>query len=137
MRRLVVCALMALVAACGDTKTPTLPTPNIVTDTFTNPSPLTPNGAFAHTFTTTTGGAVAATMTTVAPDATKVIGFQLGIWTPATSACSAILSNDAALQGSLLAANAASAGTYCIRVYDVGTITADAPVSYTVTVTHP
>jgi hypothetical protein len=136
MRRLVLCALLAL-AACGDTQTPTNPTPTIVTDTFANATPLGPNGAFAHSFTTATSGPVVATLTTVKPDATKVIGFQMGLWTASTSTCSAIQSNDAAIQGAQFAANATSAGSYCVRLYDVGTVKADAPVTYTVTVTHP
>jgi len=135
MRRLVLCALMAL-AACGGSTSPTAPTPTPITEPpFTNT--LAPNGAFTHTFPTTTSGTVTATLTAVTPDATKVIGFQMGIWTAATSTCSAVLSNDAAVQGAVLAASAATAGTYCVRLYDVGTITANAPISYSVTVVHP
>ena len=136
MRRLVLCALVAL-SACGGSSTPTTPTPTIVTDTFTNPSPLGPNGAFTHTFSTAAAGTVTATLTTVAPDSTVVLGFQMGIWTSATSTCSAVLSNDAAVQGSLLSASAASAGTYCVRIYDIGKISADKPTNYTITVGHP
>jgi hypothetical protein len=137
MRRFVLCALVALAASCGGNSTPTVPTPTIVTDTFKNDTALGPNGAFSHTFTTATTGLVTATLTTVSPDATKIVGFQMGIWTAATNTCSAIQSNDAAVQGAVFGATANSAGTYCVRVYDVGQITADAPVSYTVTVSHP
>ena len=136
MRRLVLCVLLAL-SACGGDTNPTTPTPTIVTDTFTNPSPLGPNGAFTHTFSTVAAGVVTATLTTISPDATKAVGFQLGIWTAATNTCTAVISNDLALQGAVDSATAQSAGTYCVRVYDVGQITADAPVSYTVTVSHP
>jgi hypothetical protein len=137
MRRLVFCALVAL-TACGGSTTPVTPTPTIVTDTFTNnTTPLAPNGAFSYSFSTTTSGTVTATLTSVLPDATKVIGFQMGIWTAATNTCTAVQSNDAALQGAVFTATASTAGTYCVRVYDIGQITADAPVTFVVTVSHP
>jgi hypothetical protein len=136
MRRLVLCALVALTAACGDT--PTIPTPpslNPVTETFTNT--LAPNGAFTNPFTAASPGMITATLTTIAPDTTVAVGFTLGTWNASTSVCSATLSNDLAIQGSALTATAQTAGLYCVRVFDVGKVTAATPTTYTVTVTHP
>jgi len=139
MRRSMICgwalgALMAL-TACGSTTTPAQPTPNPVTETFSNT--LAPNGAFTHTFTASASGTVTATLTSVTPDNTVSIGFSMGTWLAATSTCSAVLANDAAVQGATLSASAATSGNFCVRLYDVGHVTADKPETYTVTVTHP
>ena len=137
MRRFVLCALVALMtAACGDTPTvPTLPNTNPVTETFSNT--LAPNGAFTNPFTVNGPGPVTATLTTIAPDTTVAVGFTLGTWNATTSVCSATLSNDLAIQGSALTATAQTAGVYCVRVFDVGKVTAGTSTTYTVTVTHP
>jgi hypothetical protein len=134
VRGILLCALTALAAACGSS-TPTTPTPpTLVTDTFTGT--LTQNGGITHQFTITASGTVTATLTSVGPDSTKTIGFSLG--TLIGTVCQASLANDAALQTNALQGNGTPGGTFCVRVYDVGSITADTgPFTYTVTVTHP
>jgi hypothetical protein len=139
MRRLTVqgillCAVVALAGACGSS-TPTTPTPPpLVTDTFTGT--LTQNGGVTHQFTASTTGTVTATLSAVVPDSTKTIGFSIGELI--SSACQARLANDAAVQGFTLSAQAMTQGTYCLRIYDVGSVTAETgPFTYTVTVTHP
>lgn len=134
VRGLLLCALTAVAGACGST-TPTTPTPPpTVTDTFTGT--LTQNDGVTHQFTISAAGTVTATLTSVGPDSTKTIGFSMG--TLIGSFCQIVLANDAAVQGSALPANGTPGGTFCVRVYDVGSITAETgPFTYTVTVTHP
>jgi hypothetical protein len=133
---LLLCAIGALTPACGDTTTPAKPTPTPVTEPFSGT--LTTNGAFTHQFSVTAAGTVTVTLTTVSPDATVAIGFQLGTWNSISLTCQAVISNDAALQGAVETGNAVTAGTFCVRIYDAtGTVKADTPVNYTVTVTHP
>ena len=115
------------------TTTTTAPTLGPLTDTFTGT--LSVNSAQSFPFAVTAGGTVSATLASVAPDATLVIGLSLGTWNGAN--CAIVLSNDAALQGNTITGTASNAGNLCVRIYDVGHVTATAPVSYTVSVSHP
>ena len=134
--RILLCLLALAPAACSNNSTATIPTPVITTDTFTGT--LNQNSAVTNTFTTKTAGPVSATLTTVAPDATLRMGFSLGTYNTTLGVCQIVLDNPLALQGAILSGTASTAGTYCIRVYDIGQITADnGPFSFTLTVVHP
>jgi len=114
--------------------TPTNPT--IFTDTFTGT--LSQNGSFTHSFTTASLGAVTVTIVSLTPNASQIVGLSLGVWNG--SACSTSpqtggSSSDTATSGSSITLNASAAGSLCVRLYDVGFITA--PVLYTSQVTHP
>jgi hypothetical protein len=137
-------ALAALAGGCGGTTTPTTPTVNPTTDTFTGT--LAPANANTHTFFTFAGGSVTATLTAVGPDPTQTIGFSLGTFNATTSVCTVVLDNSAALQAFKFTATASTLGTFCVRVYDngsvktlsdAGTISDGNPFTYTVTVVHP
>ena len=125
------------VSACSNSDTTstttTSPTLGILTDTFTGT--LNVNGAQSFPFAVTAAGTVSATLASVAPDATLVVGLSLGTWNGAN--CAVVLSNDAALQGNTITGTASNAGNLCVRIYDVGKVTAAATVSYTVSVSHP
>ncbi len=126
-------AAATLIAGCGsDTTTPTIPTPNPVTETFTGT--VAQNSVTIQPFTATAAGAVTATLTTLGPLSTITMGFSLGTYSGTT--CQVVLDNAAAVQGSILTATAATQGTFCARVYDVGNITAGTTVSFTLTVVH-
>jgi hypothetical protein len=124
-------------AGCNDDtpETPTTPTnpttPLTFTETFTGT--LNTNGAASSPFTAKTGGTVTATLTTVAPDATVAVGIFLGTWTG--SACQVVVANDNALQGAIVSGTVTSAASLCVRIYDVGKVTA--PLNYTITVVRP
>lgn len=136
------CAMAALAGACGDTTTaPTAPvTP--VTETFDGT--LNPAGVNVHPVVAAlTGGALTVTLNAVGPDATKTVGFSLGTFNPTLNVCTVVFDNPAALQGAVFNTTASTAGFYCVRMYDNGTVTtaaADgsaASFTYTVTVVHP
>jgi hypothetical protein len=135
MSRFTLAALVATalsMSACGsDTPTtPTTPTlPTSVTDTFSGT--LTRNGASTFPFSVSSAGAVYVTLTSVA-DSSMLVGLSLGTWNGA--ACTTVISNDAAVQGTSLAGSATGVGTLCTRVYDVGKV-AD-PLDYQLTVVH-
>jgi hypothetical protein len=136
------CATAALAGACGDTTIAPTPTPTPITESFDGT--LNPAGTNVHAVVAAlTGGAVTATLTVVGPDATKTIGFSLGTFNPTTNVCTVVFDNPAALPGAVFNATASTAGFYCARVYDNGTVAAAVAdgsatsFSYTVTVAHP
>lgn len=131
----IACVLAATIAASGCDNgpdgTPTTPTGPQVTETFTGTVTL--NGSITHSFSAASAGAVVATITSLAPT-TGVLGFQLGTWNTVT--CSAVVSNDLATQASVLQGNTQSSASLCVKLHDPNGALADAPVTYTVTVTH-
>ncbi len=139
MRRVTIaCTLVLplLAAGCGNNaQTPTAPTETVttVTDTFTGT--LTRNGATSHPFpvVSAAGGDVTASLKALSPDGAAVVGMSLGTWNG--TACQAVLSNDRATVASALLGRATSAGTLCVRIFDVGTLTE--PQDYEVEVVHP
>ncbi len=119
--------------ACNNT-TPTTPSTTpapTTTDTFNGT--LNPNGARTFSFATQAAGTLTATLTSISPDSTVSLGIALGTWNGA--ACQVVLANDAAVQGTILTGSAGGAGSLCVRVYDVGKLTANE--DFVVTVVHP
>ena len=110
---------------------PTPYTPCPCTDGFSGT--LSVNGAFSHTFTITTLGSVTASIVSLAPNSAQLVGFGLGVWNGVS--CTAASSTDIATTGSAITLTASSAGTLCVRLYDVGFITT--PVLYQLQVVHP
>lgn len=125
-----VCPLAAV--ACGASQDATAaPTPTPVTENFSGA--IDKNGAVTFTFAVTAPGTITASLTNLAPVATLAVGISIGTWDG--TVCSASLSNDNARVSDQLTGNTSVTGSYCIRVYDVGNITATEQVA--VTVTHP
>jgi hypothetical protein len=121
------------VSACDDTTTtgtPTSPTPT-TTETFTGT--VTVNGAVTHVFAVTQRGSVTATLTAVGSDNTATIGVSLGTWNG--TSCQIILANDQAAVGAGVLGTVSGVGNLCLRVYDVGKLTA--ATTYSIDVVHP
>jgi hypothetical protein len=134
VRGTVLAALLALAGACGSTTTIVAPTPVTVAESFSGT--LIPASAGVFTFNTLTGGPVTSTLTALGPDSTKTVGFSLGTFNGVV--CTVILDNAAATQAFSFTATTSSIGTYCVRVYDNGSTSADiVPYTFTITVSHP
>jgi hypothetical protein len=144
MRRLLpgilLCALMISVAGCDDNNdipttptTPTTPSTPTTTETFTGT--LTRNGASSTAFNATAGGTVTATLTTLEPDGTIPVGLSLGAWTGSACQVSGI-SNDAAVQGTVVTGTVTSAAALCVRIYDAAE-KVTTTMNYTITVVQP
>jgi hypothetical protein len=125
-----------IAAACtGNGTTATTPTASAArtTDTFTGTTPIA--GSAFHTFTVSQAGQVDVTLTAAAPPATIVMGVGLG--EPADAKCvlfaGALASTPAGTSPQL--SGTVSPASLCVEVHDLGNQTA--PVTYTVTVTHP
>ena len=131
---LLMCSLLAGTAGCGDEDTPTEPTePERPTFTETFEQTLTVNGARTHPFAANGSGEIRATLSVLGPASDGRIGLSLGTFNT-TGACQVVIANDNATQGTIVVGNAGAAGTFCVRVYDVGQLSA--PATYTVTVIH-
>ena len=134
MLRVVVVLLAVTASACSGLidELPTTPDPVITTETFTGT--LTMNGAQTHQFFTSATGVVTATLTSLGETPPETVGFGMG--TLAGASCNVVLANDQAVVTSVLTGTVSTlGGTLCVRMYDVGKLTA--PVDYSFTVSHP
>jgi hypothetical protein len=118
-------------AACGDDPVVTAPTETPVSLTEPFAGRLTINGAATHLFTTQRAGNASATITSLSPDSAAVISLSLGTWNG--SSCQIIIAKDDATTNAGVIGTA-SAGSFCVRLLDVGKLTA--PTDYEITVTH-
>jgi hypothetical protein len=120
------------ISACGD-DTPTAPSePPPVAITETLSGSLNPNGGRTHQIDVQRAGNLTATLTALSPDDTVTVGLSLGTWNG--SSCQIIIAKDDAVLNSVVIGAATGTGLFCVRVYDVGRLTAS--TEYTVTVEH-
>jgi hypothetical protein len=142
LRRLfpVLVAGAALVAAAACNNSPssssssstTSPSGTQTTDTFSGTVSV--RGNDVHTFTITISGDVQIDLTDVNGGSTIPLGVAVG--TPNGAACSVLPGASVPTPASATAqlTGAMTSGTYCVQVYDIGSLTG--AVTYTVTVTH-
>ena len=123
------------VAGCGSSTTPATTTPTVArtTDTFTGTVAV--GGADFHSFPIAATGPIDVTLTAATPPSTIVMGISIGM--PADGRCVALAGASSQTPAGAAAqlSGIASPGTLCVDVHDSGN--ESAPVSYTVTVTHP
>lgn len=124
--------LLALGAAgCNSDTTTSASTTTTVTDTFS--SALAFRGSATRSFRMGTAGTVTIALTSFGNGAQRV---GLGVGITATSApCSLAQSVITAASTTPQIVTTADAGTYCVQLYDTGTLTDD--TSFTLTVQHP
>jgi hypothetical protein len=127
--------LLALTACNKNTTNPTAPSaPAVKTDTFS--SSFAQTGSVTHVFAVAATGQVTVTLTSVAPLSTMALGVGM-MTSDGTSCLSTITQNDNARASAPALQGTATAGNYCIRVYDSGNVPISTTVTYTVTVQHP
>ena len=130
--RLVPLALALMVSACHSnaSTSPTTTTGGLTTETFTGTVAV--NGSDSKTFSVAVTGVVSVTLT-AAP-----VPMGLGVGQPGgASGCTLIPGASTTATAGTLAqvSGELTPGLFCVQVYDVGNQTA--PVTYSVTVTHP
>jgi hypothetical protein len=87
------------------------------------------------TFVVSTAGEVDITVVSVGPPANITMGLAIGLPTGADSSCIAPATAGSNVQASATPiVGMLDPGTYCVKLYDVGFLTA--PVNYTITVAH-
>jgi hypothetical protein len=139
-RRLLLLAIVLSTAACGatSTTTPSAVTPATTTESFTGA--VTHLATDGHSFKVSATGSVQISLTDVEPNAqpltTMALGVSIGSW-DGTTCGAAIAKNDNARSGATALSGTATAGDYCVQVYDSGNVPDTWSVSYTVQVAHP
>jgi hypothetical protein len=136
---LALAALASLLGTAGcsgnSTTTPAATTPTVsrTTDSFTGTVVV--GGSDFHSFPVAAAGTIDVTLTAAAPPAAIVMGISIGV--PADGKCNAVAGGSTRTPAgtSVQLSGIASPGTLCVDVRDGGGQTA--PVTYTVTVTHP
>lgn len=130
----VIAALILPIAACDngpsttdDTTTPTSPTTSPVTETFA--TQLFVNGSASRSFNAAKAGTATVTLTNIG-SASK-LGFGIGVPDVLGSGCLFTRSSETAVVGTSFALPV-DAGTYCVRVYDVGTLLSNSTFSVTI-----
>lgn len=132
----VIAALVLPIVACDngpsteDSPIVTAPTTSPVTESFA--SQLFVGGSASRTFTAAKAGT--ATITLVSIGSATKLGFGIGVPDVLGSGCLFTRSAEAAVAGTSFSL-AVDAGTYCVRVYDVGTLTAN--TSFAITIVRP
>jgi hypothetical protein len=135
IRRVILLPALVLAGLAGgcnnNTTTATAPeAPTLVSEVFSGT--VTVNGAFTHPFAVGRAGSVTVQLTALSPDDTVSVSLALGTWNG--SACQIVIANDTAKLSTAVLGTATAAGTLCIRVSDVGNLTA--PTDYDVKVDH-
>ena len=130
-------AVLLFSAACGSNSTTstTAPTPATTTDTFSGTV-----GQLATTgnqFVVSADGPVTIQLTDVEPLTTMAMGVGIATWSG--TACSTVpfAKNDNARSGVVALTGTATAGSYCVTVYDSGNVPEGWTVSFSVQVLHP
>lgn len=133
-RAMTAVALAAGAIACDDAG-PTAPvteTPVTETVTETYSGTLNRNGAVTFPFAVGAAGTATATLAGLTPN-TVAVGFTMGTWNGV--ACASVIANDNATEFAQIVGSAGSAGNLCLRIHDVGRLSA--PLTFTITVKHP
>ena len=99
--------------------------------TFSLSNTLSLQGANTNHF-ATKAGEINIRLKTLTPVETVTIGMAMGIWTG--TSCNIVIADDNAVFNALLIGTARDAGDFCVRMYDVGKLTA--PTDYTIEITH-
>jgi len=121
----------AAAAGCGKDAAPTTPVeaPVAVTETFQGTLNL--NGAITHTFATDRAGQATVTLTSLSPDSAAIVSFAFGTWNG--QYCSLLFVKDDTTTAQNFVGSA-SQGSFCVRIADIGRLTA--PTDYVITVSH-
>lgn len=132
----VIAALSLPLVACDngpstdDDSTPLSPTTSPVTETFS--TQLIVGGFASRSFNAAKAGTATVTLSNMG-SATR-LGFGIGVPDAAGSSCLFTRSSDVAVAGTSFSLPV-DAGTYCVRVFDVGGMTAG--ITFSVTIVRP
>ena len=140
VRGLALATLLTVLAltlgACGNSiasgTLPSLTTP--ITETFSGS--LTQGTSVSSQITVTANAPLTISLTDVEPLTTMGLGVSLSTWDGSLCGTPVIVQNPNSRMGATALTGTASAGTYCLTVYDSGNLPSDWTVTYTVQAVH-
>lgn len=133
-RALVAATLLAAVAAACERNPFTAPTATATAiDVNAFASQVVPGGSASREFTLTASGTVAVTLKTTTP-AGAVLGLGMGI-PRSNGTCALADAVQATAASTAQVSMSVDTGTFCVKVYDLGTLTA--PVAFTLGISRP
>ena len=135
LRLLLLAALALATVACNDASSATAPTTVASPVTETYSGQFIPGGSAARSFTAASSGTVSITLTQIGPPADLVVGLGVGIPQSNGSGCYLTRSLSAGAASSPQLTMTVDAGSYCVRLYDLGTM--QAVTAFTVTIVRP
>lgn len=121
----------SLTLAGCDEDTPTTPTDTPTTTTVSFASNLAQGGASTRSFAVTRSGTVSATLLSVGGSTTLKVGLGIGIPLGDGSGCVLSRSVETVAGTTAQLELSVDTGTYCLQIYDPGTLTAVVPFSIT------
>ena len=125
----------SLTSACGkDTPTTTTPSTPTSPTTSTFASRLTAKGAVSRSFAATQAGTVSVTLTNAGGPFT-LVGLGIGVPTTGIAGCALSTAINATPGSSPQLTASVDAGSYCVTIYDIGTLTS--PIDFSITVVFP
>ena len=89
-------------------------------------------GGVTFPFSVQQTGTITATLTALSPDSSVTVGLLMGTWNG--TSCAVSIVNDAATVNATVTGNATGTGNFCVRVYDVGKLSA--PTDFNVSIVH-
>lgn len=122
-------------AGCDDDETPTTPTTPANTASVTWATNLAQGGQASRSFTTTRSGTVSLNLQAFAASTTLKAGLGIGIPLGDGTGCVLSRSVETAAGSTAQLELTVDAGSYCVQVYDPGTVTGVAP--FTVFLVYP
>jgi hypothetical protein len=131
----IACVVAALTGtACDDATTATSPSATSpVTETFTGQMAI--GGTASRSFTSAASGTATLTLTQVGPPADVTVGFGIGIPQASGAGCHLTQSVHTGASTTPQFNVAVEAGSYCVRLFDTGTLTTQ--VAFSVTIVRP
>lgn len=135
--RSIILTLVVFSAACASETTPSATAPTAVTTTETFSGTVGQLATTGNPFIVSTTGPVTIQLTSVGPLATMALGVGVATWDGTACGTTPITKNDNARSGSTALSGTATAGNYCVTVYDSGNVPETWTVSFSVQVVHP
>jgi hypothetical protein len=130
-------ALFLFSAACASNTTSSATAPTAATTTETFSGTVAALATTGNPFVVSADGPVTIELTSVGPLATMSLGVGVATWDGTACGTTPISKNDNARSGVTALSGTATAGNYCVTVYDSGNVPADGTVSFSVQVVHP